>query len=218
MKIRVLIPLWKRFEVTIFCFDKLIKLIAESKHELSVTCVISEVEYIKVCEEYGFEWVFADNDPLGRKINIGIQKALDHPFDYLMMMNSDDVIHVKLLDEVYEPFFDKPLFGINRVTYVNFYTKEARDFTYGFTCLGIAKMIRRDVLVRAMKSPGFVYRPDLNKCMDDTMMDNIIKTQNIFPVLVKYEGQLAWDFKSETNIWPWDYFKGRGKIVEYATE
>lgn len=218
MKIRIVIPLWKRPEVTKFCFDKLQILIAESKHELAVTCVISEEEYINVCEENGFEWVWCENNPLGRKINTGIKKALDHNFDYLMMLNSDDVIHVELIDKIYEPFFDKPLFGINKVTYVNFETKEARDFTYGFTCLGIAKMIRRDVVEKAFKYPGFLYRPDLNKCLDDTMMDNLIKTQNVFPVIVKYEGQLAWDFKSEVNIWSWDYFKDRGKIVEYAAK
>ncbi len=212
MKIRIVIPLWKRPEVTIFCFDELVKLIQASKHEIEVTCVISEEYFEPICFKYGFETVWAENDPLGAKINAGIEKALSHEFDYLMMMNSDDVIDVKLIDEVYQPFFDRPFFGIDRVTYVNFYTGEAVNMEYKFSCLGIGKMMRRDMVERAMKVFKKLYTPHLNRCMDDTMMDNVIRTQGIMPVFVKYEGQLAWDFKSDTNIWPWEKFKDKPRV------
>lgn len=211
MKIHVVIPLWKRPEVTKFCFDRFFK----SKHDVKVTCVISEDEYKKVCEDYGFDWVWAENNPLGDKINTGIKKALESEFDYLMMMNSDDVISSELIDKVYEPYYGKPFFGINRVTYVNFKTNDALDFQYSFTVLGIGKMIRRDVVENAFKGRGWIYRPELNKCLDDTMMDGLIRHQNVFPAIVQYDGQLAWDFKSETNIWPWEHFKRKGKPVCY---
>jgi len=215
LKIRIVIPTWKREAVTRFCFDELVKMIPKSKHEIKVTCAISEDSYRDICDEYGFEYVFVENDPLGKKINAGIKKALESEWDYLMMMNSDDVIDVSLLDEDYDQHLGKALFGVNRVTYVNFLTKEARDFTYSFSCLGIAKMIRRDVVEKAK---GNLYRPELNRCLDDTMMDNLIHSQNILPVLVQYEGQKAWDFKSEVNIWSWDHFKNRGKEVCYSHE
>lgn len=209
MKIRIIIPLWKRPRVTIFCFDELTKLIQSSKHEIEVTCAISEEYYEGICKKYGFETVMVENFPVGNKINTGIKKALTHEFDYLMMMNSDDVIDVKLIDEVYESFFDKPFFGIDRVTYVNFYTGEAVNMEYKFSCLGIGKMLRRDVVE---KMNGNLYTPELNRCLDDTMMDNVMRTQGIMPKFVKYEGQLAWDFKSETNIWPWEKFKDKQKV------
>ena len=47
------------------------------------------------------------------------------------------------------------------------------------------------------------------------MMDLMIKIK-VFPRMVKYEGMLAMDFKSETNIWPWEHFKDKGKVVQYA--
>jgi hypothetical protein len=217
LKIAVVIPLWKRPEVTKFCFDGLLEMISKSKHEYTVTCAISEKYYESVCEEYGFDWVFVENEPLGNKINEAVKKALKTDCDYIMMMNSDDVIDAKLIDEFYENSFieKKPFFGINRVTYVNFYTKEARDYTYSFSCLGIGKMIRRDIVEKAFKYPGYLYKPELNRCLDDTMMDNLIRHQNVFPTLVKYDGQLAWDYKSETNIWSWDTFKNKGKEVCY---
>ena len=46
-------------------------------------------------------------------------------------------------------------------------------------------------------------------------MDNLIKC-DVWPTMVPYEGQMAWDFKSEVNIHGWDEFKGRGKEVCYS--
>jgi hypothetical protein len=215
LKIQIVIPLWKRPEVTKFCFAELKKLIAASKHEISVLCVISEIEYINICKGFGFNWVAAPNNPLGSKINKGIKRALQlSNFDYLMMMNSDDVIKVDLIDRYYDPFFEskEKFFGISKVTYVNFYTQEAREFCYEYSVLGIGKCIRRDV-VEDMK--GELYRHELNKCLDDTMMDNLMRIK-VFPRMVRYEGMLAMDFKSDVNIWPWEKFKDRGKPVCYS--
>jgi hypothetical protein len=130
-----------------------------------------------------------------------------------MMMNSDDVIKKELIDDYYEPFFEKKerFFGINKVTYVNFYTHEAREIVYEYSVLGIGKCIRRDVVEQLN---GKLYTPELNKCLDDTMLDNLMEIR-VFPRMVKYEGMLAMDFKSETNIWPWDKFKDKGKAVCY---
>jgi hypothetical protein len=216
LRIQVVIPLWKRPEVTKFCFDELKKLIAETKHEMRVLCVISEGEYIPVCDSYGFIWMYADNNPLGEKINKGIRHALQSKWDYLMMMNSDDVIKSKLIDVYYQPFFEKQekFFGLNTVTYVNFYTNEAREVNYGYAILGIGKCVRRDV-VEEMK--GNLYPSDKNKMLDDNMFDRMLKVK-AFPRTVAYEGQLAMDFKSDTNIWPWAHFTKKGKAVEYVTD
>jgi len=216
LKIQIVIPLWKRPEVTKFCFGELQKMIAESKHEYNVLAVISEPEYINVCESFGFHWVAADNNPLGAKINKGIRHALQFKWDYLMMMNSDDVIKTELIDRYYEPFFEKrePFFGISTVTYVNFYTNEAVEYDYEYSVLGIGKCIRRDVVERMN---GELYRPELNKCLDDTMMDRLLSIK-VYPRMVRYKGMLAMDFKSETNIWPWEKFRDKGRKVCYKPQ
>lgn len=208
--------MWKRPNVTQYCFDQLLKLIARSKHEISVLCVISESEYIKVCDDYGFNWIYADNNPLGEKINKGIRRALEFKWDYLMMMNSDNVIKVELIDEVYQPFFEssEKFFGLNKVTYVKFGTNEAREVDYGYSILGIGKCIRRDVVEELR---GNLYPAHLNKCLDDNMLDNMSRFK-VLPRHVHYEGQLAMDFKSEVNIWPWEKFENKGKVVEYVAE
>lgn len=177
--------------------------------------MISETEYITLCDEFGFNWIYADNNPLGAKINKGLKRALEFKgWDYMMMMNSDDVIKAELLDKYYDPFFEnkEKFFGISTVTYVNFYTGEAREFDYEYSVLGIGKCIRRDV-VEQLK--GELYPAKLNRCLDDNMMETL-RLQKIFPRMVRYKGQLAMDFKSETNIHPWEKFKNKGRPVEYA--
>lgn len=219
MRIRIVIPLWKRPEVTRFCFEGLKTLIAECEHEIGVTCVLSEPEYISMVESFGFNWVYWKNEPLGEKINVGIKNALKHKFDYLMMMNSDDVIKPELLNKYYKPFFESlsPFFGISKVTYVKFGTEEAVEFEYGYSVLGIGKCIRRDVVENAFKDLGELYPSQLNRMLDDNMIDNLTKIR-VFPAHVKYEGMLAMDFKSDVNIHPWEKFKDRGKPVCYKAQ
>jgi hypothetical protein len=213
LKIRAVIPLWRRPEVTKFCFDGMLELIASSKHEIAVSCVLSEPEFIPLCEEYGFNWVFENNDPLGKKINSGIKSTLKYKYDYLMMMNSDDVVKTELIDKWYDPYFEKlnPYFGVKKVTFVNFHTHEAKEYTYEFSVLGIGKMVHRSV-VDLLK--GELYPWQLNKGLDDHMMDRMISCK-ISPTFVDYDGMLAMDFKSETNIWPWEHFAHKGKTVCY---
>lgn len=213
MRIRILIPLWKRPEVTRFCFEGVKQLQAESKHEIDVSCVLSEPEFIPMCNEFGFNWVFEENFPVGNKINSGIKSTLKFRYDYLMIMNSDDVIKAELIDKYYEPFFERldPYFGIDKVTYVKWGTSEAREFEYNYSVLGIGKCIHRNAVNRLK---GNLYQSELNKSLDDTMMGNMVSA-GIYPKFVKYEGMLAMDFKSEVNIWPWERFKDRGKVLCY---
>jgi hypothetical protein len=61
----------------------------------------------------------------------------------------------------------------------------------------------------------------LNKGLDHTMMDNLMRIESIdhpgkrvSPKMVKYKGQLVFDIKSEVNIWPFEHFDKKGKKVE----
>jgi hypothetical protein len=212
LKIQIVIPIWKRPEVTKFCFEHLREMIVSTKHDFNVLCVISEPEYIEICESFGFDWVACDNNPLGNKINHGIKHALAHfEFDYLMMMNSDSIIKPELFD-FYEPLFKNqhPFFGVNKVTFVNFKTKEAKDFVYEFSIIGPGKCIHYDVV---SKLRGNLYRAELNRCLDDTMME-VLTHNKVGGKIVEYSGQLVYDVKSEVNIHPWEKFEAKGKKVE----
>jgi hypothetical protein len=216
LKIQAVIPLWKRYEITKFCFKHLQILIAESKHEIDVLCVISEPEYIPICNSFGFKWVYAENDPLGAKINVGVKKALSYKPDYIMTMNSDSVVKSELLNVWYQPSIDKreEFFGVDTVTFLDSKTNDARDYTYDFSILGVAKMIRADIVERCLNEFGKLYEPHRNRGLDDTMMDNLVKLMKCSPHMIKYKGQLVYDVKSDVNIWSFEHFQNRGKKVE----
>lgn len=211
MKIQIVIPLWKRPEVTRFCFEQLQETIKAIPYDVNVLCVISEPEYSSMCDEFGFNYVFFSNHNVGEKINAGIRYAKNHyTWDYLMMMNSDSVVKPELF-KTYKPLIEssEKFFGVNRVTFVNFYTDEAVDFTYEFSIIGPAKMIHRSIVDQM---GGNCYK-HLNRCLDDTLMDNILRVCKVGGKIVDYKGQLVYDIKSDVNIHPWEKFKN-GKKVE----
>lgn len=215
MKIRVVIPLWKRPEITTYCFDKLQQVIAETKHQLDVLCVISEEEYKEICDSYGFDWVWAENDPLGAKINVGVQKALEYNPDYIMTLNSDSVIKTELLDTWYEESFNSKewFFGVDTVTFIESETNQAKEYTYEMSILGVGKCMRADIVRASFKRLGKLYEPKRNRGLDDTMMDNLIRI-GCAPKIIKYKGQIVFDIKSEVNIWKWEHFENKGKPVK----
>ena len=216
MKFHVVIPCWRRPNITKKCFHALASLIEESKHDYDVTCIISEEEYIPICQSFGFNFFPYKNNPLGEKINAGIKKALESEFDYLMIMNSDSMVNVKLIDEIYEPALkeNKPFIGVNKIYYVDSVSGNARVYTYDdFTILGVAKLIRKDVVQKAFQG-GELYRSELNKGLDHTMMDSLLVRQRVYPTIVPYDEPLAVDIKSDINIWPFDFFKDKGEEAD----
>ena len=189
-------------------------MITEIDHECSVLCVVSTDEDNEVCKAFGFETLFYPNDPLGRKLNAGCLLALTDSPDYLMTMNSDSVVRKELFD-YYKPYFERreKYFGVDRLTFVDSQTGQAKDYTYDFTILGVAKCIRADVVAESFHALGCFYPDNQNRGLDNKMMDNMIRIK-AWPVMVQYGGQLVFDVKSEINIWPYSHFKNRGKEVK----
>lgn len=103
-KILILIPVWQRPEITEICFSGLDRLRGH-RPGIEVLAVISESDYIGRCEAHNIEHTFFENQPLGRKKNHGLKVALEKKWDYLMELNSDDLIKNELLD-IYDQYSD----------------------------------------------------------------------------------------------------------------
>lgn len=82
-----------------------------------------------LCKKYGIEFTEAENQPLGRKKNAGLNAAMKFDFDYLIELGSDDLILNSVFD-YYLPHMKagEPLFGSNRMLFVDGTTGECRAY------------------------------------------------------------------------------------------
>lgn len=138
-KILILIPIWKRPEITEICFSGLDRL-RSYRPNVEVLAVISEEEYIGRCNAHNIEYTFFENQPLGRKKNHGLKVALTKEWDYLMELNSDDLIKNELLD-IYDNFSDDYL-AIGNFCFLDSKTLELRQLK-SKTAYGIGRRYSR---------------------------------------------------------------------------
>ena len=203
-KIVILLPIWKRKDITLLCFSNLKKL--KEAYNIEVLCVVSEVWAKMEAFNHGFKWVEAPNDDLGKKMNIGVDKALTMDFDYLMNLGSDDIINERLFD-IYKPYMEKkhPMFGITKVTFIDSEEKEAKTCDYQIM-IGAGRCIRRDVLEQygVKRGKSIMYDEGIDKGLDM----NSMKKFKCSMTEIDTDFNMIWDIKGADNIWTYKNIGG----------
>lgn len=126
-KILIYLAAWKRPEITEICFLGIERLrrYNPAKYSISAFAVISEESMIPLCEKYGIDWCMHANKPVGKKKNYGLQQIIDHDFDYLLEIGSDDLVKSEALD-LYAQYFGKHHYlSLGDVYFLNSETGEA---------------------------------------------------------------------------------------------
>jgi hypothetical protein len=141
-KILILIPIWKRPDITEICFAGLNRL-REHRDRLEVLAVISEESYKSLCNSHKVDYTFFENQPLGAKKNHGLKIALQRDWDYLIELNSDDVIKNELLD-IYDKLEDDYL-ALRNFVFLDSKTLEARQVE-SQTAYGIGRRYSRKAI------------------------------------------------------------------------
>lgn len=225
MQILTYIPVWKRQGITRLCYDSLIRTYENAPENLSFQTVIvaSNESDAKLAEEYGFDVTYQDNLPLGKKFNKGLEHALiDHDWDYLFQLNSDDVLSIDFW-KIINPYIEKKMFffGVDCVYFYNSETKDMREFQYSMGC-GI-RFIRRDIVEQA----GFIEKGNemvfelwdnhINAGLDLNSGDSIMKRANKMQYMVRDKSvtrPVVVDIKSKTNIHPFSEFRSAKRLTE----
>ena len=203
-KVLVLIPLWRRPEITEICFLGLERLKTHPSYSIQVLCIVSEPDMIPLCEKYGHMWVEAENHPLGRKKNVGLKHAENLDFDFLMELGSDDLVLNELLDDYLHLIPDHDFFGISDIAFLDIYSLEARRYTNQAAMYGAGRMIKRWVLERANFK---IWDDKGSRLMDGTSAERlrgIAKYRQMYP---RTRPQVM-DIKSDQNIWEYNAFLG----------
>ena len=203
MKILIMIPVWKR--ATIF------KEIAARLQGHKVVAILSEedpqyYEQIRTCNVLNIDFFHAPNSPVGRKMNIAIDKVMrNFDFDYLMGLNSDNIIHEKYWWEIREPMREGyPMIGMNQVIALERFTRRAikLNLTQDDVCKvwGGGRLISRDALHRTFVKVGHWYPDTQNSGLDTGSQRVIFENVMLEKPIKVIDGCYLVDLKTEDNI------------------
>jgi hypothetical protein len=202
MKILILVPIWKRPEITKIWVEGMKYFLTPN---ISVLAILSNEDpnyndNIEIIKDE-FNYCFYDNNPLGKKLNAGIEYALDNfEFDYLMNLGSDDIIHPGIWS-LYDQYFKvgNKFFGLD---VVYFYDKISSKLACSTPYLwGAGRVIHREILEKIRIKGDFLYKNEFSQGLDCNSIEKVKFLLNIeykqvetndFPYLV--------DIKSEIGI------------------
>lgn len=190
MKIHVLTAVWKRPEITRICFEGIKRL------GFQATVAISEESFIPLCDEYGFDYVMASNNLLGRKWNYGLRKAKEHDFDYLMILGSDNLISDCLIDK-YKEHEGVDMIGVKDFYIFDSVIKKVKYFE-GYLeemSIGAGRLINRRVINNIDKLWGNWLKKGL-----DTNCSAKVKKSGFTEIVIELGSSVVLDIKSGTNI------------------
>lgn len=193
-----IIPVWRRPEVTAIT----VKYIPEW---LKPLYVLSEddpefKQNQEIIIKSGYDYCLYDNYPVSVKHNAGINYARQWDWDYLMTINSDDIIHPDLI-ELYKPFIEKEeaFFGVGDL---NIYDKVSGRSVFlpdynNEMCMGAGRVIHRRV-IDAMD--GYIYPLDRDSGLDTFSRNRIIESgfEETY-IKTDLKGYVL-DIKTNTNI------------------
>lgn len=171
------------------------------------------MENYQICKKYDFFMVTYPNNPLGEKLNKVISYILHHfEFDYLMNIDSDDLILPQLWD-IYAAFWEKnnPFFGIKRVYFFNLKTKETRFSDENCWCAG--RCMSRSLLE---KMKGSLYFDQDDRGLDQRSAAKVehctgIKQTMIETGIVPY----ILDIKTIYNLNDWNFIQDYSKPCNF---
>lgn len=196
MKTAIIVPVWKRPEITRVCFENL------AKTGLQVFTAVSEKWALEMSNRYGFKPTTIDNDYLGRKKNALIKKALTYEWDQLMESGSDNLFDLETLDEYLSIEADH--YGVDCNYFYHPETGRAKYFKIGGEkrIWGAGRVISRKAVeasVPLWDDKGTIYLDaQANTALRNKGYDfSVVST----PLFV--------DIKSEENLHSYDRFEGK---------
>lgn len=203
MTILLYTPLWQRPELTRLHLQNVRRLVEYNPAQFRITplYVVSEKWAMELCNDFGYRWTYAENSPLGAKLNDGLRAVIDENFDWLMTMGSDDFIDATFLDE-YLPYFSSlDFFGTPEAYFLDARTGRQRRSVIWYP-YGALRCLRWDVVRKASFWNGQyigLWNKKQRQGLDHASQEAIEARTGIraYPVRIKTR---LWDVKTGDNI------------------
>jgi len=200
-KILVLVPVYKRPEI--------FKIFAENLNfpswiEAKVVAVLSKEDKflsqnVRTCTKHNFVITYSDNEPLGAKMNHGIEwGSLFTDWQYLMNIGSDDIINDDYWEKVQAHLLNGiNMVGMNQIYAFNCYSNDTLKLKIDMIWGG-GRLIKRDIIEQTIDKLGYIYTPYMSSGLDTDSQANIIQVTDLVPTII--DGCYLLDLKTDTNI------------------
>lgn len=193
MKTAIIVPVWKRPEVTRVCFENL------SKTGCGVFVAYSEHWVADLLVEYGFKGFYIENNPLGKKKNNLLKRSLEHEWDQVMEMGSDNLVDLTKLDEYLSLGLDH--YGTSSIYFADPKKKRAKYYNAPRKIWGAGRVMSRKAV-----EDSFPLWDDKGTIYLDAQANAKLESKGYKYSVVKEP--LCVDIKTETNIHPYSRFDG----------
>lgn len=181
---------------------EIFKLFLKSIPEDVYLLVVGDEENKSSWKERKGQYLTYPNNPLGAKWNYGLYQLKDIPFDYLVILGSDDFLSKDLWD--YYKTLDVHYAGILDLYFMEWKTKRVK-YNAGFSRNragephGAGRAIHRNVLDALQWK---LWDEKLEIGLDGAMTENLRKLQGLTTKFIRLEDHhfVALDIKTEENL------------------
>lgn len=148
----VLIPVYQRPEVTLFCMDAM-QALCERVEQCGWDLwpyYVGDEDWARIAV-YGrdFGWVQCGNDGIGRKMNTGLAFASMFAWDWLITLGSDDLMRPEIFASAnYMAAEGFKFFGTNDCILYDWRTGEAKQHNSAAQIIGAGRFVHRSLVAK----------------------------------------------------------------------
>lgn len=149
LKILILTAFWSRPQISRLYWMGIERL--KKSFDVKVMAICSDSENLELAKKYADYITEFPNEPIGKKMNVGLVNAVEKDFDVLMQLGSDDLITdnaVSKLQKYYKS--GVKFFGLNNVAMVDSVNKQAGQMQFP-NVFGSGRCIAKEVLLQFVK-------------------------------------------------------------------
>lgn len=193
-----LIPLWERPEITRICLNNI------KRFGHGILCIVSTHEDANLCNELGVNYLWHENQPLGKKWNYGLFMSQKMEWDYLITLGSDDIVKESLFDWYAKSNQDVMI--MDKIHFIDVNDGRANIVTRAR--IGAGRRISRRAIDRCNYK---LWTDGRNKSLD--MDSNGALNRAGFATVESNTNPHILGLKSDTNIWGFNHVAKHGAYI-----
>lgn len=216
----MVVPLWKRYELTAKFLDYYSKvkewLWLEHQIKFNMVCVCSEEQSVQQAVDAGMFHCMAENQPLSMKVQAGCDFAATLTPDYVILNGSDDFISRNYFTQITNYCSLDEAMGLRDIFLYDFKNQKLGYFHYDKDSF-VKEKFPKVVGPCRVFGKNFLTAMNWEFCTDakdrslEMEYDRVLISKGLIIKAINPSqlGVILVDVKTEENMWKWSVFEGR---------